>query len=177
MPGIDPSFHCHRLSVCRDAKPIAQKKRKMGGERAEAIKEETTKLLQAGFIKEVKYSTWLANVVMVKKPNGKWRMCTDYTDLYKACPKDANAGATYQRLMDKIFRRQIGTCMEVYMDDMVIKSASAKNHLRDLVAVFDEVRRYHMRLNPAKCTFGVAGGKFLGFMLSKRGIEANPDKC
>ncbi|XP_020216768.1 uncharacterized protein LOC109800394 [Cajanus cajan] len=89
MPGIDPSFHCHRLSVCRDAKPIAQKKRKMGGERAQAIKEETTKLLQARFIREVKYSTWLANVVMVKKSNGKWRMCTNYTDLNKACPKDA----------------------------------------------------------------------------------------
>nr|KYP39431.1 Transposon Ty3-I Gag-Pol polyprotein [Cajanus cajan] len=61
----------------------------MGGERAQAVKEETTKLLQAGFIREVKYSTWLANVVMVKKVNGKWRMCTDYTDLNKACPKDA----------------------------------------------------------------------------------------
>nr|KYP68865.1 Retrovirus-related Pol polyprotein from transposon 297 family [Cajanus cajan] len=237
MPGIDPDFHCHRLSVCRDARPIAQKKRKMGGERAQAIKEETTKLLQAKFIREVKYSTWLANVVMVKKPNGKWRMCTDYTDLNKACPKDAyplphidtlvdgaaghqrlsfldaysgynqipmyppdeektafitdstnfcyrvmpfglrNAGATYQRLMDKIFRRQIGTCLEVYVDDMVIKSNTAEDHLKDLRTIFSEIRRHRMRLNPAKCTFGVAGGKFLGFMLSQRGIEANPDKC
>nr|KYP38827.1 Retrovirus-related Pol polyprotein from transposon 17.6 [Cajanus cajan] len=237
MPGIDPGFHCHRLSVCRDAKPIAQKKRKMGGDRSQAIKEETAKLLQAGFIREVKYSTWLANVVMVKKSNGKWRMCTDYTDLNKACPKDAyplphidalvdgaadhqrlsfldaysgynqipmyppdetktafitdsanfcykvmpfglkNAGATYQRLMDKIFSQQIGACLEVYVDDMVIKSNSAADHLRDLKVIFDEVRRHNMRLNPAKCTFGVAGGKFLGFMLSKRGIEANPDKC
>nr|KYP61871.1 Retrovirus-related Pol polyprotein from transposon 297 family [Cajanus cajan] len=237
MPGIDPNFHCHRLSICRDAKPVAQKKRKMGGERARAVKEETMKLLQAGFIREVKYSTWLANVVMVKKSNGKWRMCTDYMDLNKACPKDAyplphidalvdgaaghqrlsfldaysgynqipmyppdeektafitdsanfcykvmpfglrNAGATYQRLMDKIFRHQIGTCLEVYVDDMVIKSNSAANHLKDLHSIFDEVRQHNMRLNPAKCTFGVAGGKFLGFMLSKRGIEANPDKC
>nr|KYP38666.1 Transposon Ty3-I Gag-Pol polyprotein [Cajanus cajan] len=196
MPGIDPNFHCHRLSVCRDAKPVAQKKRKMGGERARAVKEETTKLLQAGFIREVKYSTWLANVVMVKKSNGKWRMCTDYTDLNKACPKDAyplphidalvDGAAGHQRLsfldaysglMDKIFRHQIGNCLEVYVDDMVIKSNSAANHLEDLHSIFDEVRRHSMRLNPAKCTFGVAGGKFLGFMLSKRGIEANPDKC
>nr|KYP66464.1 Transposon Ty3-G Gag-Pol polyprotein [Cajanus cajan] len=237
MAGIDPSFHYHRLSVCRDAKPIAQKKRKIGGERSQAVKEEMTKLLHVGFIREVKYSTWLANVVMVKKANGKWRMCTDYTDLNKACPKDAyplpyidalvdgaaghhmlsfldaysgynqipmyppdeaktafitdsanfcyrvmpfglrNAGATYQRLMDKIFRRQIGTCLEVYVDDMVIKSTSVGDHLKDLNTIFEEVRRHHMRLNPAKCTFGVAGGKFLGFMLSKRGIEANPDKC
>nr|KYP51264.1 Retrotransposable element Tf2 [Cajanus cajan] len=60
---------------------------------------------------------------------------------------------------------------------MVIKSTSGTDHLKDLRTIFDEVRRHHMRLNPAKCTFGVAGGKFLGFMLSKRGIEANPDKC
>ncbi|XP_020205690.1 uncharacterized protein LOC109790856 [Cajanus cajan] len=88
-----------------------------------------------------------------------------------------NAGETYQRLMDKIFRRQIGTCLEVYVDDMVIKSTSTADHLKYLHTIFDEVRRHHMQLNLAKCTFGVAGGKFLGFMLSKRGIEANPDKC
>nr|KYP52031.1 Retrovirus-related Pol polyprotein from transposon 17.6 [Cajanus cajan] len=88
-----------------------------------------------------------------------------------------NAGTTYQRLMDKIFRQQIGKCMEVYVDDMVIKSTSADDHVRDLGTIFNEVRRHHMRLNPVKCTFGVADGKFLGFMLSKRGIEANPDKC
>nr|KYP33532.1 Gypsy retrotransposon integrase-like protein 1 [Cajanus cajan] len=81
------------------------------------------------------------------------------------------------RLMDKIFRHQIGTCLEVYVDDMVIKSNSSSDHLKDLSTIFDEVRRHHMWLNPAKCTFGVVGGKFLGFMLSKRGIEANPDKC
>ncbi|XP_020239496.1 uncharacterized protein LOC109818442 [Cajanus cajan] len=60
---------------------------------------------------------------------------------------------------------------------MVIKSNSSSDHLKDLSTIFDEVRQHHMRLNPAKCTFGVAGRKFLGFMLSKRGIEANPDKC
>nr|KYP56827.1 Retrovirus-related Pol polyprotein from transposon 17.6 [Cajanus cajan] len=87
-----------------------------------------------------------------------------------------NAGVTYQRLMDNIFRRQIGTCMEVYVDDMVIKSTSADDHIRDLGTIFDEVRQHHMRLNSAKCTLGVACRKFLGFMLSKRGIEANPDK-
>nr|KYP33750.1 Transposon Ty3-I Gag-Pol polyprotein [Cajanus cajan] len=88
-----------------------------------------------------------------------------------------NAGATYQRLMDKIFSRQIRACLEVYVDDIVIKSNFATDHLKDLKTIFDEVRRHHMRLNPAKCKFGVAGGKFLGFMLSNRGIEANPDKC
>nr|KYP55954.1 Retrovirus-related Pol polyprotein from transposon 17.6 [Cajanus cajan] len=88
-----------------------------------------------------------------------------------------NAGATYQRLMNKMFKEQIGRNMEVYVDDMVVKSAELYNHITDLVKIFQQLRRYDMRLNPEKCTFGVAGGKFLGFMLSVRGIEANPDKC
>nr|KYP71974.1 Retrovirus-related Pol polyprotein from transposon opus [Cajanus cajan] len=173
---------------------------------------------------------------MVRKPNGKWRMCTDYTNLNKACPKDAypspnidrlvdgasghkflsfldaysgynqirmhpqdeekmafitetanycyrvmsfglkNAGATYQRLMNKIFHDQIGRSMEVYVDDMVVKSSDVSTHVRDLAKVFQALRQHQMRLNPEKCVFGVSGGKFLGFMLSNRGIEANPDK-
>ncbi|XP_014500457.1 uncharacterized protein LOC106761415 [Vigna radiata var. radiata] len=159
---------------------------------------------------------------MVKKANGQWRMCVDFTDFNKACPKDSyplpnidrlvdgasgntvlsfldaysgynqipmyapdrekttfiteqanycyevmlfglkNAGATYQRLMDKVFHNQIGCCME---------------HLKDLEEVFQQLRHYNMRLNPNKCTFGVSAGKFLGFMLTYRGIEANPEKC
>nr|KYP66810.1 Pol polyprotein [Cajanus cajan] len=61
----------------------------MGGERAQAVNEEIAKLLEVGFIREIKYTTWLANVIMVKMANGKWRMCTNYTNLNKACPKDA----------------------------------------------------------------------------------------
>lgn len=88
-----------------------------------------------------------------------------------------NTGATYQRLMDKIFADQISWCMDVYVDDMVVRSTLGVNHIKDLEEVFRQVRRYHMRLNPAKCTFGVVVGKYLGFMLIARGIEANPDKC
>ena len=62
---------------------------KMGEERCKAIKEEVDKLLLANFIREARFSTWLANIIMVKKANGKWRMCTNYTDLNRACPKDA----------------------------------------------------------------------------------------
>nr|KYP40321.1 Transposon Ty3-I Gag-Pol polyprotein [Cajanus cajan] len=164
-------------------------------------------------------------------------MCTNYTDLNKACPKDAyplpyidrlvdgasghsifsvlnaysgknqikmhpvdeektafitenanfcykvmlfglkNVGATYQRLMDKVFQGQIGRNIEIYVDDMVVKSNSVADHLADLAEIFDELRKHNMRLNPEKCTFGVKGGKFLGFMLSARGTEANRDKC
>nr|KYP55442.1 Retrovirus-related Pol polyprotein from transposon 17.6 [Cajanus cajan] len=209
----------------------------MGDEKRKAANAEVQKLLQAKFIREVTYTTWLANVVLVKKSNGKWRMCTDYTDLNKACPKDAyplpcidrlvdgasghsifsfldaysgynqikmypvdkektafitenanfcykvmpfglkNAGATYQRLMDKVFRGQIGRNIEIYVDDMVVKSNSMADHVADLTEIFGELREHNMRLNPEKCTFGVRGGKFLGFMLSARGIEANRDKC
>ena len=71
MPGIHPSVICHKLAICPQAKPIPQKKRKMGEERHKVIKEEVDKLLHAKFIREVKFSTWLANVVMVKKVHGK----------------------------------------------------------------------------------------------------------
>nr|KYP59175.1 Retrovirus-related Pol polyprotein from transposon 17.6 [Cajanus cajan] len=88
-----------------------------------------------------------------------------------------NAGATYHRLMDKVFQGQIGRNIEIYVDDMVVKSNSLAEHLADLVKIFHELRKHNMRLNPDNCTFGVKGGKFLGFMLLARGIKANRDKC
>ena len=66
--------------------------------------------------------------------------------------------------------------MEVYVDDMLVKSLDEERHLDDLQETFDTLRRYNMKLNPSKCAFGVSLGKFLGFMVSHRGIEANPDK-
>ncbi|RDX72162.1 hypothetical protein CR513_48397, partial [Mucuna pruriens] len=237
MPDIDPGFMCHCLSVIQGAKLVIQKQRKQGEERRKAEREETNRLLTVGFIREVQYPTWLANVVMVKKSNGRWRMCMDYTDLNKACPKDPyplpsidklvdgvsgyallnfmdaysgynqirmhpqdeekttfitearafcykvmpfglkNVGATYQRLMDKIFREIIGINIEVYVDDMVVKSTEAAGHCEALERVFSILRKHQLRLNPEKYSIGVHTGKFLGFMLTKRGIEANLDKC
>ena len=97
---------------------------------------------------------------------------------YKVMPfglKDARA--TYQRLMDKIFKGMIGRSVEVYVDDIVAKSDSCGQHIKDLEEVFDALRRVNMRLNPVKCAFGVEGGKFLGLMLTHWGIEANLNKC
>ena len=87
-----------------------------------------------------------------------------------------NAGATYQRLVNHMLRPQIGRNVEVYVDDMLVKSLDEGKHLDDLRETFNTLRRYNMKLNPSKCAFGVASGKFLGFMVSHRGIEVNPKK-
>ena len=87
-----------------------------------------------------------------------------------------NAGETYQRLMNKMFSKQIGRNMEVYMGDMHIKSKVKLTHLDDFREIFATLRPYQMKLNPSKCAFGVVSRKFLGFMMSQRGIEENLKK-
>ena len=87
-----------------------------------------------------------------------------------------NTGATYQRLINKMFARQIGRNVQVYVDDMLVKSLREDDHLSDLQETFDTLRAYNMKLNPNKCVFRVTAGKFLGFMVSQRGIEVNPEK-
>ena len=87
-----------------------------------------------------------------------------------------NAGAIYQRLVNRMFSHQSGRNVEVYVDDMLGKSKDKANHLADLKETFSTLHKYNMKLNPAKCVFAVASGKFLGFMVSQRGIEENPDK-
>ncbi|XP_057449674.1 uncharacterized protein LOC130740954 [Lotus japonicus] len=196
MPGIDLDFICHRLELNPGIKLVTQTRRRMGDEKEKAIQQEVNKLLAADFIREIKYPTWLANVVMVKKANGKWRMCVDYTDLNNAYPKDSyplpsidklvdgasgnellslmdaysgyhqiqmhpsdddkttfmtarvnycyqtmpfglkNAGTTYQRLMDRVFQGQVGRNMEVYVDDMIVKSVLRSSHHEDLTEAF-----------------------------------------
>ena len=87
-----------------------------------------------------------------------------------------NAGATYQRLVNRMFHKQIGATMEVYIDDMLVKSTTAGLHIAHLSEAFQILRNYNMKLNQAKCAFGVSAEKFLGFIVNHRGIEANPDK-
>ncbi|KAL5560858.1 hypothetical protein UlMin_030605 [Ulmus minor] len=96
---------------------------------------------------------------------------------YKVMPFGLKyAGATYQRLVNKMFKNQIGKTIEVYVDDMLVKSLKTEEHIRNLKETFDILRKYKMKLNPSKCAFGVSSGKFLGFMVNHRGIEANPAK-
>ena len=174
--------------------------------------------------------------LIVKKPNGKWRMCVDFMDLNRVCLKDSyplpqidnlvdstarhellsfmdafsgynqikmkeedqektsfvtsqglfcykvmpfglkNAGATYQRLMNKMFAHQLRRNVQVYVDDMLVKSVRKNDHLNNFQETFNTLRSYNIKLNPSKCMFGVTAGKFLGFMVSQRGIEVNPEK-
>ena len=86
--GVDPNFICHHLNVNPSITSRRQSPRRPSKEHVEAVKHEVTKLKQVRAIKEVFYSHWLANTVVVKKKTGKWHMCVDFTDLNKACPKD-----------------------------------------------------------------------------------------
>ena len=186
-------------------------------------------------IKEVFYPEWLANTVVVRKKNEKWRVCIDFKDLNKACPKDPfplsridqlvdatighpwmsfldafqgyyqiplalegqektafvtptrnyhykvmpfnlkNAGSTYQRMMTKMFEPQLGKNIEVYIDDIVVKSKEVPDHVEDLRNIFETLREHKLHLNASKCSFGVGLGKFLGYMVTHQGIEVNSD--
>ena len=87
-----------------------------------------------------------------------------------------NVGVTYQRLINKMFAHQIGRNVQVYMDDMLAKSILEDDHLNDLQETFETLRFYKKNLNPSKRAFRVTAGKFLGFMISQRGIEVNLEK-
>nr|GEZ54213.1 reverse transcriptase domain-containing protein [Tanacetum cinerariifolium] len=198
----------HHLNVQEGCSLVRQKKREKAADRNQAIQEEVGKLVGAGIIREVYYHDWLSNPVMVKKHDGSWRMCVDYKDLNKACPKDGyplpeidwkgeslcgfpfkcfldaykgyhqiqmstkdedntafiasqgifyytkmpfglrHAGATYQRLVDKAFHKQIGRNMEVYVDDLVIKSRTEDEIVRDVEKTFKTLMEINMKLNP-----------------------------
>ena len=87
-----------------------------------------------------------------------------------------NAGATFQRLMHIALGPQLGRNVEAYVDDIVVKSREAKTLIQDLEETFASLCEVDLRLNPEKCVFGVPSGKLLGFLVSHRGIEANPEK-
>nr|CAE02825.1 OSJNBa0043A12.30 [Oryza sativa Japonica Group] len=236
MPGVPREVIEHRLAVRPGVRPVRQKVRRQAPERQAFIREEVARLLEAGFIREVIHPEWLANPVVVPKANGKLRMCIDYTDLNKACPKDPyplpridqivdstagcdllcfldaysgyqqirmaredeektafitpigtycyttmpfglkNAGPTFQRTTRISLGSQIGRNVEAYVDDLVVKTRNQETLLSDLAETFESLRSARIKLNPDKCVFGVPAGKLLGFLVSARGIEANPEK-
>nr|GEV63404.1 reverse transcriptase domain-containing protein [Tanacetum cinerariifolium] len=222
MTGVPRSVAEHRLNVREGCPPVRQKKMGQAPERTKAIQAEVEKLVEARIMREVYYHDWLSNPVSVKKHDGSWRMCVDFTDLNKACSQDCyplpeidwkveslcgypfkcfldtykgyhqiqmaaadeektafhtgqgvycytkmpfglkNAGATYQRLMDKAFENQMGGNIEVYVDDLVVKSHIEAKMVRDIEETFQTLRKINMKLNPKKCSFGLAEGVFLG---------------
>jgi hypothetical protein len=236
MPGIPREVIEHHLKIHPDAKLVSQKPRRQFIERQDFIREEVRKLLRAGFIEEVHHLVWLANPVIVPKANRKLRMCIDYTNLNKACPKDPyplpridqimdstsgcdlmsfldaysgfhqiqmsrqdtkhtafvtmdglyyyvvmpyglkNALTTFVRAMSKTFGDLIRDRVEVYVDDIVVKTKRGSTLVEDLTLVFDKLWATRTRLKPEKCVFGVSVGKLLGFLVSHRGIEENPEK-
>jgi len=96
---------------------------------------------------------------------------------YKVMPFGLkNAGTTYQRMMTKMFEPQLGKNIEIYIDDMVVKSKVESKHINDLENIFAILRKHKLRLNASKCSFGVRSGKFLGYMVTYCGMEVNPDQ-
>ncbi|RVX00526.1 Transposon Ty3-I Gag-Pol polyprotein [Vitis vinifera] len=151
------------------------------------VKEEIRKQLSVGFLLVVEYSEWLANVVPVPKKDGKVRVCVDFRDLNKASPKDDfplphidmlvdKRRATYQRAATTLFHDMMHRDVEVYVDDMIVKSRDRPDHLTALERFFERIRQFRLRLNPKKCTFRVTFGKLLGYMVNERDIEVDPDK-
>ncbi|RDX95256.1 hypothetical protein CR513_22254, partial [Mucuna pruriens] len=153
---------------------------------------ETNKLLAAWFIRELQYPTWLANVIMVKKHSGKWRMCTNYTDLNKACLKDPYPLSKIDRLVDGAFDCGLLSLMDAYskynqirmhshdetknafiidIGTFYYKSTTVGEHYNALRRVYEVLKRHKLKFNPKKCSFKVQARKFLGFMLIERGSK------
>ena len=114
MPRIPASIIQHRLNVDPENKPIQQRRRVFTPERNRVVMDEVNKLFAANFIREVHYPKWLANMVMVKKANGKWRMCVDFTDLNQACPKDSFSLPRIDQLVDSTTGHKLLTFMDAF---------------------------------------------------------------
>jgi hypothetical protein len=114
MPGIPPSVIVYKLLVDPSHRPIKQRRRSFAPKRNQVVAEEVQKLLEAGFIREVDYLEWLANVVLVKKATEKWRMCIDFTDLNRACPKDSFPLPRIDLLVDSTSGHELLTFMDAF---------------------------------------------------------------
>ncbi|GAU43712.1 hypothetical protein TSUD_179950 [Trifolium subterraneum] len=184
---------------------FACKLRRTHPDMALKIKEEVPKQIDAGFLVTSEYPQWLANIVPVPKKDGKVRMCVDYRDLNKASPKDDFPLPHIDVLVDNTAKSKVFSFMDGFSGNNKIKMAvedrektafitpwgtfcykvmhfgltnagTEEEHVEYLLKMFQRLREYQLRLNPNKCTFGVRSGKFLGFIVSQKGIEVDPDK-
>ncbi|GJR03422.1 reverse transcriptase domain-containing protein [Tanacetum coccineum] len=173
---------------------MTKKKRGQAPERSKSIQAEVQKLVEAGIMREVYYHDWLSNPVMVKKHDGSWRMCVDFTDLNKACPQDCYplpeidwkveslCGYPFKCFLDaykgyhQIQMAESDEEKTAFHTSQVIKSRTEEEMIRDINETFWTLRRINMKLNPKKCTFGEREGMLLGYMISPEGIKPCPDK-
>nr|GEU38378.1 hypothetical protein [Tanacetum cinerariifolium] len=200
MIGVLRHIAKHRLNIREGCPPVRQKRRSQAANRNQAIQEEDEKLVDAGIMKDVHYHSWLSKSVMVKKHDDNWRMCVDFKDLNKACPKDgyslpkidwkveslcrfpfkcfldAYKGYYQIKMVDKAFHKQIDRNLEVYVVDLVIKSHTEDKITRDIEETFKTLRQVNMKLNLKKCPFGVEEGMFLGYKVNTKGTKVCPDK-
>ncbi|KAJ8615907.1 hypothetical protein MRB53_035279 [Persea americana] len=204
MPGIDPAVICHELKVDPNHKPELQKPRRTGVPQTEAVVEEVQKLLEADAIKEVHYPQWLANTVVVKKKTGKWRVYVDFTNLNKACRKDSFTLPKIDQLIDATAGYDRMSFLDAYRGYHQIPLYAADQEkttfitprgtycykvmpfgLKNAGATYQRLvtkfqaqlgKTVELKLNASKCAFGVGSGKFLGSVVTRRGIEANPDQ-
>ncbi|XP_070049336.1 uncharacterized protein [Nicotiana tomentosiformis] len=190
MPGLDPKVAVYHLAVKNGARPVKQAQRRFRPDLVPLIETEVNKLIEAGFIREDKYPTWVSKLMIDATTGYEAMSFMDGSSGYnqiRMAPKDEeltafctpkgiycykvmpfglkNAGATYQRAMQNIFDDLLHKNVECYVDDLVVKSRKKSNHLKDLRMVFELLRRYQLRMNPLKCAFGVTSGKFLGFIV------------
>jgi hypothetical protein len=112
--GVNRNVIEHSLNVDPTVRPRKQKLRKMSDDKAEGARNEVKRLLSARVIREVTYPEWLANTVMVKKANGKWRMCTDFADLNKVCPKDEFPLPRIDSLIDVAATSELMSLLDYY---------------------------------------------------------------
>ncbi|GKV11870.1 hypothetical protein SLEP1_g23088 [Rubroshorea leprosula] len=193
MPSILVELTVHKLNTDPTKRPVVQKRRLFGLQKQAAIDEEIQKLLQAGFIRRVEYSEWVSNPVLVKKPNGKWKMCIDFTNLNEACPKEPHPLPNVEKLVERAVGHewmsfldassgyhQLVQCIKSWCN--VSKAGAMYQKLVQIIFKLqigrniENLHRAQMKLNPLKCTFAIESGKFLGYVVSKKGIEVNPEK-
>ncbi|XP_073024225.1 uncharacterized protein [Primulina eburnea] len=155
LTRISPIILEHHLNILPRSHPVKQKKRHFGPEKDKSINEQ-------GY----------HQIPLVKNDQDKASFVTSGgTFCYIVIPFGLkNAGATYQHLMDKVFEKQLGRNVEVYVDDILGKTRKVASFINDLEETFATLMQYGIKLNPAKCIFGVKSVKFLGFMVTERGI-------
>ncbi|GJS50843.1 reverse transcriptase domain-containing protein [Tanacetum coccineum] len=197
MTGVPRHVAEHRLNIREGCLPVRQKKMGQAPERNKAICEEVEKLVDADIMKEVHYHSWLSNPVMVKKHDSSWRMCVDFKDLNKACPKDGYplpeidwkveslCGYPFKCFLDayKGYHQikmaeedEEKTAFITSQGIFFIKSRTEKEVIRDIKEKFKTLREINMKLNPKKCTFGMREGTFLGYKVDADGLRVCPDK-